>query len=129
MDIVYHSYAKNIGLSDMSFWILYIMADTDKLFTQRDFCKEWLSAPQTVNSALKALEKKGIIFLEQVSGNKKNKWIKLTESGREFAETKIIPLIRAEADSFEELSASECELMLGITRKYIQALKEKVKAL
>lgn len=126
MDIVYHNYAKSCGLSDMAYWILYSIAENDEYFTQRDFCKDWFFSPQTVNSALKDLEKKGIIFLESVSGNKKNKLIKPTENGKKFIESYINPLIKTECESFESLSKDECELMLYTTKKYISALKEKV---
>lgn len=129
MDIVYHNYAKKCGLSDMAYWILYSMAENDKFFTQRDFCNEWFFAPQTVNSALKDLEKKDIVFLETVSGNKKNKLIKPTENGKRFIESYISPLIRAECESFEALSKKECEQMLFTTKKYISVLKDKIGAL
>lgn len=128
-DVVYHSYAKKFGLSDMAFWILYSIAERNEYFTQRDFCKSWFYAPQTVNSALKDLQKKDIIFLESVSGNKKNKLIKPTENGVKFIEKCIIPLINTECESFAKLSENECELMLSATKKYISALREKVDAL
>lgn len=126
MDIVYHGYAKSCGLSDMAYWILYSMAESDEYFTQRDFCREWFFAPQTVNSALKDLEKKDIIFLEAVPENKKNKLIKPTENGKKFINNVILPLIKTECESFETLSKEECELMLSITKKYISVLKAKV---
>lgn len=129
MDIIYHTYAKSCGLSDMAYWILYSMSESDKLFTQRDFCKEWFSPPQTVNSALKDLEKRDIIFLEPVPGNKKNKWIKLTENGKKFMARTVSPLIRAECESFEELSSNECTAMLCATHKYMTALKNKTEQL
>lgn len=129
MDIVYHGYAKSCGLSDMAYWILYSMAESDEYFTQRDFCREWFFAPQTVNSALKDLEKKDIIFLEAVPENKKNKLIKPTENGKKFINNVILPLIKTECESFETLSKEECELMLSITKKYISVLKAKVSAL
>ncbi len=129
MDIVYHNYAKSCGLSDMAYWILYSIAESDTYFTQRDFCKDWFFTPQTVNSALKDLERKGIIFLEAVSGNKKNKLIKPTEEGKNFMEQYITPVIQTESESFETMSKDECELMLSATRKYISALKEKIRNL
>lgn len=129
MDIVYHSYAKNCGLSDMAFWILYSMSESDDCFTQRDFCKDWYFSPQTVNSALKYLEKRDIIHLESVPGNKKNKWIKLTQNGEKFVENVISPLIKAECESFEALSKEECGILLSATQKYIYALKDKLNAL
>ncbi len=129
MDIVYHNYAKSCGLSDMAYWILYSIAESEEYFTQRDFCNDWFFAPQTVNSALKDLEKKDMIFLETVPENKKNKLIKPTENGKKFIERVIVPLIRTECESFETLSKEECELMLSTTKKYIFALKDKISVL
>lgn len=126
MDIIYHNYAKSYGLSDMAYWILYSMAESDGYFTQRDFCNDWFFAPQTVNSALKDLEKKDIIYLETVKGNKRNKLIKLTDNGKKFSDKVIFPLIGAECKSLESLPKEECELMLSITKKYVSALKERI---
>lgn len=126
MDIIHHNYAKSCGISDMAYWILYSIAESDECFTQRDFCRSWFSAPQTVNSALKDLEKKDIIRLEAVPGNKKNKWIKLTENGTKFMDSFIVPIIDAESMSFAALSNEECDIMLASVQKYVTELKEKV---
>lgn len=128
-DIVYHNYAKSCGLSDMAYWILYSIAESDEYFTQCDFCNNWFFAPQTVNSALKDLVKNDIIFLEPVPENRKNKLIKPTENGKRFIESVIIPLINAECESFEALSKDECDIMLSATQKYMSALKDKISSL
>lgn len=129
MDIVYHNYAKSCGLSDMAYWILYSIAESNEYFTQRDFCNDWFFAPQTVNSALKELEKRDIIFLDTTAGNKKSKLIKPTENGKKYIEQVILPLIAAECKSLDSLSKEECLLMLSATKKYISALKNNVSAL
>lgn len=129
MDVVYHNYAKSCGLSDMAYWILYSMAEREEYFTQRDFCNDWFFAPQTVNSALKDLVKKGIICLESTAKNKKNKLIKPTEYGKEFIVDVIMPLIKAECESFENMSKEECTSMLYTTKKYITDLKSNVNKL
>ncbi len=128
-DILYHNYARSCGLSDMAYWILYSIAESDEFFTQRDFCNDWFFAPQTVNSALKDLERKNIIFLESVPGNRKNKLIKPTDNGKKFIEEYISPLIAAECESFASLSHEECERMLCTTKKYIAELKSRITAL
>lgn len=33
MDIVYHTYAKKCGLSDIAYWLLYSMVECDGYFT------------------------------------------------------------------------------------------------
>lgn len=129
MDIVYHNYAKNCGLSDMAYWILYSIAENDEYFTQREFCDDWFFAPQTVNSALKDLVKRDIIYLEAVPDNKKNKLIKPTENGKKFIELYISPIIKAECESFESMSQKESEQLLLTTKKYLSILKNKLSAL
>lgn len=126
LDTVYHTYAKSVGLSDAAFWILYSVTEEKRLFTQRDFCSDWSFPPQTVNSALKDLEKRGIIVLEPVTGNKKNKWIKLTKDGEELVKKNVFSLRKIENDSLESLSEEECNIMLDTTQKYVSTLRRKI---
>ena len=40
-DDLYHDYASKFGLSDISFWILYVLCESDKVYTQNqiaDLC-------------------------------------------------------------------------------------------
>lgn len=126
MDIVYHNYAKDFGLSDTAFWILYSISEHTESLTQRELCTDWSYTPQTVNSALKDLEKRKIILLESTPGNRKNKWIKLTENGKKLVQQAVIPLMQAEWDSFSALSEDERNLLLSTTQKHISILKDKI---
>ncbi len=128
MDAVYHAYAKSCGLSDSAFWILYSLAEEAECFTQSAFSGDWFFAPQTVNSAIKELIKKDIVYLEPVRGNKKNSLIKPTANGKKFIERFMMPVIKSECESFGSLSAEECELMLEITKKYMSELADRVGA-
>lgn len=122
MDIIYHNYAKGLGLSDTVFWILYCISERNGSFTQRELCREWSFSPQTVNSALKDMEKRGLIRLDPVPGNKKNKWIHLTADGERLVDEAILPLMQTEEESFSALSESECEQMLSLTERYAKML-------
>lgn len=126
MDFVYHEYAKKCGISDMAYWILYSLAIDDGFYTQKDLCNGWCFTPQTLNSALKDLEKKDLIYFEYLKDNKKSKLIMLNENGKKFVDKYIFPIINAESNSFLELEKNECEIMLDITKKYMEILKEKV---
>ncbi len=127
MDIVYHNYAKDSGLSDTAFWILYSVSEHNGSFTQRELCNDWSFTPQTVNSALKDLEKRNIITLESVPGNRKNKWIKLTEEGKALVNLSVIPLMQAEWDSFTALTEDERNLLLSTTQKHISILRDRIR--
>lgn len=96
---IYHNYAKTCGLSDTAFLVLYSLCtlpDDRKSYTQSEFCADWFYSKQTVNSAMKKLEQAGLIQLEPVAGQKKNKQIRLTDAGASLSESMITPLIWAE---------------------------------
>lgn len=59
MDETYHLYAKQHGLSDANLWLLYSLYESEAL-TQKEICSVWHYSPQTINSALKNLEKQGL---------------------------------------------------------------------
>lgn len=129
MDVLYHNYAKQLGLSDTAFWVLYCICERDATFTQRELCREWSFSPQTLNSALKDMEKRGLICLDPVPGNKKNKLLSLTADGKQLVATSILPLMQAEADSFCALNEAECEQMLSLTERYAAALRQGIETL
>ena len=47
MDAVYHAYAKQTGLSDAAFWLLYSLYERGAPGTQKDLCNLWFFSPQT----------------------------------------------------------------------------------
>ena len=61
MDEIYHLYAKKQGISDTALWLLYSLYEKDATYTQRELCSAWHYPPQTINSALKNLEKQEFI--------------------------------------------------------------------
>ena len=126
MNIIYHRYAKSAGLSDAAFWLLYSLFENGGPCTQKYLHEEWYYAPQTINSALKSLEGKGIIYLELIPGSRKNKRIVLTPEGGAFVSEKIAPLVDAEKRSFKRLSGRQRSELLRITQKHILFLEEEI---
>lgn len=126
MNVIYHNHAKSLGLSDAAFWILYSVYEYGRPCTQRDLCQSWFYAPQTINSAIKAMQEQGYITLNLVPESKKNKQILFTEQGKAFVDANIVPLVQAEKRSFERLEHAERELLLEIAQKHIQILEEEI---
>lgn len=128
LDEVYHQYAKRLGLSDMALWLLYSLYESGGPCTQRAFCAAWHYPPQTVNSALKSLEKEGIIERKAIPGNRKTKQLVLTQKGEAYMESTILPLMHAEQQAFQEMPLQERAQLLSLTRKYIDLLDIKIKS-
>ena len=127
MDEIYHVYAKEQGISDTVFWILYSLYENNSSYIQKELCSEWHYPPQTVNSALKSLEKQGIISLEAVPCNKKNKLVSLTEHGLTLTQRVIARLTDAERNAILSMTADERRTLLSLTEKYTEFLRRHVR--
>lgn len=125
-DIVYHDIAKKFCLSDTMFWLLYSLKEHGTMYTQKELCKEWSYPPQTINSAIKDLEKRGILKLATVNGNRKNKQIIMTDEGKNLIEKVIMPVMDAEQRAFERMDQQDRIAFLYMTQKHVALLKEEV---
>ena len=72
------------------------------------------------------MEKKGLVALVCQPGNRKNKYIHLTEAGEGLVEEIIRPLKNAEKASFSMLTEEERSLLLPLLQKQANALKAEV---
>lgn len=106
-DEFYHNKAKECGLADAQFWILYGLCDAEKPLSQNSFCVSWCYSKQTICTAVACLEKSGYIYLSFAEGSKKRKEINLTEKGQNFCTKHIRPLQDAEEKALSSLSEEE----------------------
>lgn len=123
---LYHQYAKNHALSEAAFWLLYALHEDGAAYTQSELCSDWHWTPQTVNTALKNLERQGYIALEPSPGNQKNKMIRLTQMGKVTVDEVIAPLVQAEEGAFARFSRKEQTMLYQLTRKYIDSLRKEL---
>lgn len=123
MDGVYHSLARHYGLSDCAFWILYIVQESASSLTQSELCGHLSLSKQTVNSALKSLEKDGYVTLKSSANNQKSKLLHLTKSGKELAQKTVDQVFGMERNAFGQLSSQERVLFLQLNEKYVALLQ------
>lgn len=126
MNVLYHNYARDAGISDAAFWLMYSLYEKGGPCTQTELCEAWFFTPQTINSALKTLEKQGLITLDFAPNSRKNKQFFFTETGEQLVKEKIMPLVQAEEQSFLRLNEQEREALLVITQKHIGILEEEI---
>ena len=126
IDEIYHIYAKKCNLSDSALWLFYSLYESSEPLTQTALCAAWHYPPQTLNSALKTLERQELISLEPAPGNQKNKQVVLTEKGKSVVRQIISPLVSAERQSFHQLEEGEKKVLLSLTRKYVEVLRSNV---
>lgn len=127
LEELYHDYARRHDLSDSMLWLLYSLRVQLSMRreqpTQRQLCDEWHTSPQTMNYALKTLERRGYVNLEPLKGGRHDKAIVITPRGEELIEGVIEPLMRGEHRAFYALSETEREQLLLLTTKLVAALR------
>lgn len=128
-DDIYHSLARHYGISDCTLWILYIVSESKTNHTQNRICELLSLSKQTVNSALKKLEKDGYIELAPYPGSQKTKLVRLTESGKAFAGGIIDQVEKIEHAAFCQFSAEERIIFLELFEKYVSRLQTECRQL
>ncbi len=124
-DDLYRNAIRQIGLSECSFWILYLLRDHDRALTQSDIGATMHLPKQTINSALKKLEGDGYIRL--LAGNdKRSKLVCLTPKGSLLAEKTVDCVIGAELKALDELTEEEQNAFIGLFRKFNALLKNEL---
>lgn len=123
----YHIYAAHCGLSDPAFSILYTLHYTEETVTQNELAVMWCYPKQTINFAVSGLVKKGYVRLEQLSGARNSKAVRLTEEGRSACREILGPLTEAEERSLLMLTEQEREMLVMLEEKQCSCFGEELK--
>lgn len=121
-DRLYYTIARGCGISECAYWVMYAIQEAGGTSTMCEVGERWSYSKQTVNSAVKTLEKKGLVELAFVEGSRKAKRLLFTAAGRELAERSIVPAMAAERRAFASLEASERAELLRLIEKYTRAI-------
>ena len=77
-DKLYYELARDCGLSETAYWIMYALEVSGGSVTQRQIASDFSYSKQTVNSALKTLEARGLVELAPDEGDRRAKLVSLT---------------------------------------------------
>jgi len=123
-DNTYHELALKVGLSDSAMLVLYTLSDMGGECSLQTICSFSGLAKQTINSALRKLEKEEVVILKQQNGRNKN--VKLTDKGMELAENTVAKIMKIENEIMESWTKEEVQQYLSLTERYLNMLKEKL---
>lgn len=121
LDGLYHTLALRLGLSDSELWILYYLKDNDGC-RPRDICRAYHLPKQTVDSALKKLERQDALVREAKSP--RDVRITLTSKGCKLVRERIFPICEAEATAIDALPAKERLALFKLLDEYCDHLRE-----
>lgn len=122
-DVIYRRMAAQFGLSDSAFWILYCLRESATPLTQKQLCESIYMSKQTINSALKSLERNGFITLA-TGKDRRSKFLVLTEAGQELAARTVDLVIEQEQLAIASMGQESMKQFLSLFRIYTDALKQ-----
>ena len=129
LDSIYHGVAVKYGLSDTALWVLYLVSEDGGDLTQQDLCRQNCFPKQTINTAVNALAKNGLLERIPIQGTRNHKQLRLTAAGQELANRTTQKLKIAEETAYGRFTAAELQAYLNITRRLTAHLREETEKL
>ena len=123
---LYHDISMKLGLSDSESMVMYMLYDIQEPLTQSDIVKATGLSKQTLNSAIRKLEKEGIIILEKL--NEKSKKIVMTDKGQVLIEQKMKPLVDMEDRVLASWTEEDRRKYLELIENFKVQFEKEVKA-
>lgn len=120
---LYHAAAQRCGLSDAAFWTLYALVTSCEPLPQNRIAADWGIPKQTLNSAVAAMVKKGLLALCPGKGAHSGKIVTLTAEGRALAERTVVPVIAAEEKAIRAFGLASAEEMHRLTQRHLECLQ------
>lgn len=127
IDRSYHEAAVRMGLPGSEFWILYALVTNTPELSQTELTAVTGMRKATVNSALKKMEREGLLSLTPGSG--RNTCVCLTERGSRLAEKTVCRLVELENRIYESWSPEEQAMLVHLNRDFAEKLTAMIREL
>lgn len=99
----YELYARKYGLTAKELFVLDIIWFSEGGCLQSEISERLSATKQTISAIVKKFWKLGYLSLTESEIDRRNKIVRFTEAGRDYAEKIIPPAAKAEMDAMAEL--------------------------
>lgn len=124
MEGLYHQASRKLGISDSVSRVLYTILDRGDPCPLSHIYRESGSSKQTIHSALRFLEKAGMLCLSGPEG--RGRLVALTNRGKEYLLQTVARLYRAELRAFDSWTEEEMTTYLHLMEKHAQCLGREI---
>lgn len=107
--------------------MLYALYDAGGQCPLADIYKNSGISKQTINSAIRGLEKEGLLYLAQYHGRAKK--VVLTDKGNRFAQQTAARIRQAEQDAFASWTEEEVRTHIRLLEKYTECFRREIEKL
>ena len=116
-----------MGLADSEMQILYSVHMAEGKLYPSEIARLCGMSRQTVASALRSLEREGILYLETGAG--RSRPVRLTQAGEELCRERVAPVATAEEAIWNGWTEADRDAYLRLSRQYLEDLRARVEAL
>ena len=127
IDGLYHEAALKLNLTDSELNILYVLCVHGPGCRQSTFYKETEMSKSTVNSAVKKMEREGLLCLKPGEG--RNTCVYATDAGNALMNNTVCRLIELEDKIYDAWSPEEQQTFLRLNRDYTERFRKIVESL
>lgn len=107
IDGIYDEYGRKSKIASPNvLWVLYALNDDEK-HSQKDICEGWSIPRTTINTIIKDLEQQQMVEMIPIPGKRREKYVRLTEKGKEYADYVLAKLYEKERMIFEKINDPE----------------------
>lgn len=119
---LYDDYAKRNGLLMKTLLVLNALYYAKDGMTQKEITDRTFQSKQTVNLIIKNLLKESYVTVEENPENKRIKFVKLTEEGRNYAKEPVVHITWAEDMAMSMFTPEEQEQLISLSRRFTKNL-------
>ncbi len=124
---IYAMGAKRVGIKYNTLALFYAL-DDGRPHSQKEVCEQWLIPKTTVNTIVKECVEAGYIVLD-TSQQTKEKEIRLTEKGREYAKPILMQFYEIERCAMQKTLAEFPREFLQVIEQFTNNLKKEAEKL
>ena len=121
----YEIYARKHGLTAKELFVLDIIWFSPDGCLQSEICERLSATKQTISAIIKKFLKQGYVSLTESETDRRNKVIRFTDEGAEYARRIIPPAAEAEIDAMSVLSENDIAELVRITDLFSYCMREK----
>lgn len=122
-DALYRRVYAAFGLAPCATWVLYFLLASEDGLAQHEIAGMMMFPKQTVNSAVARLAKDGKVEFFAADGSRKEKRVRLTATGRDYADQTVNRLLQAEIRATEKLGIEKMNALSNLRAEYLDLLK------
>lgn len=109
---IYHDWSRKHGIQDTTLFVLYVINESPTYCTQNHICDKLSLPKQTISLILSQLEKKGYILRELNPKDRRNKVVRFTQVGEQYANELLKKLKYSEIEAFSNMSQEQRQDMV-----------------